>query len=373
MIKQLLTELVSIKSNYPFEKDIALYLRNLFEKNKFTVKKQQVEQDRQNLIIEKGLGSKSIVLYSHLDTVDVVDGWKTNPFQLSIKKNKAYGLGAWDMKGGMVVNILSFLDYHPKNFKLKLVFCVDEENISKGGYKLINSNIINKNDCVISTEPAFSHGINGVVTGRIGRAVYQIQIIGQSKHFFYYQKKFDVNLFASHFLNEISRLDLIINENKKQSIFARKIESSAVGMSLPEKTIIELDSAVLPPNTHELILKEIQNIGQKLNSKFNNYFKININLIKRETPFLESYEIKKTDLSFKKMCQSVQMVTGKKAIPYFRSSVADENIFGAHGMTVLGIGPEGGNAHSANEWVDLNSLENLYNILISFLKNYDLG
>ena len=68
---------------------------------------------------------------------------------------------------------------------------------------------------------------------------------------------------------------------------------------------------------------------------------------------------------------SVFETTFKKAITYLRSSIADENIFGSLGYTVLGIGPEGGNAHSANEWVSLFSLFKLNNIINIFLKKID--
>jgi acetylornithine deacetylase/succinyl-diaminopimelate desuccinylase-like protein len=81
---------------------------------------------------------------------------------------------------------------------------------------------------------------------------------------------------------------------------------------------------------------------------------------------LESYEIDKKNNYLKILKKSILLTTGKKAKPYFRSSIADENVFGFFGKIVLGIGPEGGNAHSPNEWVSIQSLMTLYQILLNF-------
>ncbi len=366
-IASLLKQLVSVKSTYPDEKEIGEYLFQLFQSHNYNPKKQIVENNRFNLTVQKGHGKKSVLLYSHLDTVNVVEGWQTDPLELNIKNGKAFGLGAWDMKGGMAVNILTFLRFHPKNFRLKLVFCVDEENISKGVQTLIKTNFINDVDCVISPEPAFDYGLRGIVTGRIGRAVYNIEIKGESRHFALYEKMYDINLFAAEFLVQISRLNRIIG-HRKQFIFARKIISEAVGMSIPPKTCIQLDSSVLPPNTHNQILDCLAGIGKNLSKKYGNYFSVKLGFLQRDTPFLESYQIKDNNPYLKLLKKSIGQKTGLAAQDYFRSSVADENVFGSHGKTVLGIGAHGGNAHAANEWVSLSSLEKLYIILNSFLE-----
>ena len=37
----------------------------------------------------------------HTDTVEYIDGWNSNPFELTLKDEKLYGLGVCDMKGGI--------------------------------------------------------------------------------------------------------------------------------------------------------------------------------------------------------------------------------------------------------------------------------
>ncbi len=82
-------------------------------------------------------------------------------------------------------------------------------------------------------------------------------------------------------------------------------------------------------------------------------------------------KLKKNDFFLKLLSKSIEKITSSRANIYFRSSIADENIFGSRGYTVLGIGPKGDNAHSSNEWVSLSSLTTLYKILNVFLKKID--
>ncbi len=367
-IKVWLKQLVALKSEYPYEKYLTDYLIRYFRKQKYQVGIDPVQKDRCNLYLEKGQGRSAVLLYAHLDTIKSGNNWRSDPYRLSISGDKAYGLGAWDMKGGMTVNILNFLRYKPINYKLKLAFCIDEENISLGGYKLAGSNFIKDVACIISTEPAFMHGNQGIVTGRMGRAVYQLCISANPVHTAYYKPRYDINLLTGKILTSLVKL-YKKNNDQKQFVFARKIISETNGMSTPTRTVIELEAAIIPPMSNVLLLTVLKKIVKTLSIKFPD-IKISVDILKRETPFLDAYQLH--DSSYlKNMKKSIYEVTGKKTVTYFRSSVADENIFGAKGLPVLGIGASGGNAHSANEWVSLKSLAVLSQIINNYLIKVD--
>lgn len=359
-----LSKLVSIPSTYPSEKNIGDYVHSMLKKNGIKVQKQYIDTHRFNVLAEKGTGPSSILLYAHLDTVGVVDGWKTDPFALTVKGDKAYGLGAWDMKAGLVANLITFLNTTSKR-KIKLAICVDEENISTGGYKLINSSFMKDVACVISTEPAFAHGLQGVVVGRIGRAVFDVTIRGKSYHFAKYNPQIDISYPLSDFIQKLKKM-CRINGDKKEFVFIRKIESHTVGMSVPENVHLQLDASILPPHTTQTMLERIRLIAQTVQKK-HDQVNIDITLHPRTTPFLNPYSINEGNAYLSHLKKSIRAVTGKRAIPYFRSSVADENIFGAEGITTLGIGPVGEGAHSANEYVLLSSVTKLINILSEFI------
>ena len=50
-----------------------------------------------NILLAKG--SPKYLVNVHLDTVPAGDGWESNPHDLIIKNDKAYGLGVCDIKG----------------------------------------------------------------------------------------------------------------------------------------------------------------------------------------------------------------------------------------------------------------------------------
>jgi len=362
----LLKELITIPSASPYEKKLVDFLMEYFQKKGYKPIKQKVEENRYNLIITKGKGKNNVILYGHLDTVPVISGWKTNPFQLKIIKDQAYGLGAYDMKGSLAVNILTFLNFQPRNFQLKLVLCVDEENISRGGYKFINSKHLKNNLCIISPEPGFKYGLKGITIGRIGRAVYQIQLITEPQHYIYYQTQTDVSLLASLIIQKLTLFNKEIN-GVRQFAFVRKISTENTGMSTPSLLMMEIDTA-LPPGITPLIM--LNKIRKQLDSIIDKYPKVTlrVNYFQRSTPFLSGYVLSKSNPYLTMLQKSVKTVISKKAVTYFRNSVADDNIFGSHNYTVLGIGPEGGNAHQNNEWVSLTSLQKLASIYHDFLE-----
>ncbi len=365
-VTSLLKKLVAIPSKYPDEQQIADFIFTYLSNRGITVSKQIVEKNRYNIVAEKGVGERSILFYGHLDTIAVTDGWKTDPFKLIIRNDRAYGLGAWDMKSGLVANIVTFLNTPVKHTKLKLAFCVDEENISKGGYHLIKTHFFKDVVCLVSPEPSFKHKLQGIVTGRVGRAPYIISIQGIPKHFGYYDEKCDPSLFTADLIQNLRNLNKSVKE-KKQFIYVNSISTQRTGLSTPSRITLEIDTSVLPPTEHQDMKQYIESIVKEVCRKYNGYFSVSVEYVSRETPFLEGYQIKASDPYLPLLTESIRKITHKKAQPYFRSSVADDNIFGSAGVSTLGIGPVGGNAHAPNEWVSLSSVYSLYNILQTFI------
>ncbi|MDQ6985268.1 MAG: M20/M25/M40 family metallo-hydrolase [Candidatus Dojkabacteria bacterium] len=369
-ITELLRSLVEIRSSYPNEKELADYIFTfLSNQNDISVDKQVVGGDRFNIIATRGTGTKSIAFYAHLDTINVVDGWKRDPFKLTIEGDRAYGLGSYDMKGGMVANIITFLETDIlEDYYFKLILCVDEEYISKGGYAVANSDFVNDVECIFSPEPAFKYGLNGITIGRVGRSVFEIELNRDSAHYNFYSPDKDLNILASKIIQNINYATY--NEqssDERQFVYVRNYVSSSVGMSVPQKVLIELDSSIIPPMNTEEMISLIENIIKTEISNFDSSINYEVRAKSRVTPFLQPYRIEKDNNYLEKLKRAVNNITGEEAKPYFRSSVGDDNIFGALGHTLLGIGPTGDNAHAPDEWVSISSIEKLIEVYIEFL------
>ncbi|MDR4887499.1 M20/M25/M40 family metallo-hydrolase [Fredinandcohnia sp. QZ13] len=90
--------------------------------------------DRPNVVgTKKGTGNgKSIIFSGHMDTVpEGDDPWSVDPFAGEIKDGKQYGLGLFDMKGGMAASMMALKLLNELGIRLKgdviIESVVDEE------------------------------------------------------------------------------------------------------------------------------------------------------------------------------------------------------------------------------------------------------
>ncbi|MFK7733011.1 MAG: acetylornithine deacetylase [Pseudomonadales bacterium] len=95
-----------------------------------------------NLIATLGSGSGGLVLSGHTDTVPYDDGkWQSDPFSLSERNNRFYGLGTSDMKGFFAVAIEAARQYTAKDLKQPIILLAtaDEESSMQGAKELAAS------------------------------------------------------------------------------------------------------------------------------------------------------------------------------------------------------------------------------------------
>lgn len=364
-----LKELVEINSIYPNEEKICNFIKTKFSELGFDVATDHIAENRFNLVVSKpSANTKSdIAFYAHLDTVKNVEGWAKDPFSLTLEGDQAFGLGAYDMKGGMVANILTFLAPELSDINSKLIFCVDEENISTGAHQVLKSDLLHDIKCIISPEPAFKHDQNGITIGRVGHPMYVVKLTRQSTHFMFYELAKDLNLLASKFITRLEKF-FIERDNHRQFVYVNKYQTQNHGMSVPESVEIELEVSLLPPLSSEELKSQLLDLLEKEARSFSGEIQFELDFKPRATPFLNPYEVELNNVYLKQLEKSVLKITSKEAIPYFRSSVGDDNVFGNAGFTVLGIGPSGACAHAPDEWVSIESIEKLKSIFVEFVK-----
>lgn len=104
-------------------KEIINYIEQFLKKLNF-----KVEQKSKYLIMEYGKNC-GLTFLGHSDTVELTDGWNTNPFDLTKKDNRLYGLGACDMKGGIAAFLQALAETDLSTLKKGIKVCItyDEE------------------------------------------------------------------------------------------------------------------------------------------------------------------------------------------------------------------------------------------------------
>lgn len=111
-------------------------------------------------------GEPKYLFNFHIDTVPVAQGWQTDPFALTIKQDKAYGLGSCDIKGAAAC-FLACVEQGLKDYAV--LFSSDEEH---GNSLCVKSFLQQKHDYdgVIVAEPTQCKAVlahRGVATAEV--------------------------------------------------------------------------------------------------------------------------------------------------------------------------------------------------------------
>src|SRR6516164_5252499 len=105
-LRRTLLDILDIYSPSGKEEDIQLYLEELLADGGFSVQRQEVEEDRYNLIVTMGNGEPRLFLAGHVDTVPA---WDLEDFGAQEEDGIIRGLGSADMKGGCAAMVEAWL------------------------------------------------------------------------------------------------------------------------------------------------------------------------------------------------------------------------------------------------------------------------
>lgn len=376
MTPALLRELVAINSIFPHEAALAKFMRQWVQQHTpAEVKTQLVQPGRRNVICRipgQQAGGRAVLLAGHLDTVPEVNGWSHPPHQPRQQDGKLSGLGAWDMKAGNAVLLACLAQYRPTYYDLVVAFTVDEENYSAGAHALIDGGYCQGVTEVLVPEPGFTHGDRGITIGRTGRASFQVRIVGRSAHGSFPQDGVNAITLASRFLAAVGQLQFGRDpEMGDTTVYPRAIHSQASGFSVPDLCDVEIDCKLVPPDSPASVLAALEQVGRQLAAAGELFTAPAISFTPRPTPFCAPYKLDR-QLPFVQLCQAAVTEVKGSATVFVRQSVADECIYAERlQVPAICIGPSGGNAHQADEYVELASLADLEQIYLKILHHLD--
>lgn len=126
---KLLRDLVAFNTIYDKDNESIIdYIENYLKKLGF-------KTDKKDKYLIMSYGSNyGLGFLGHSDTVEYVEGWKSNPHEVVEKDNYLYGLGVADMKGGIAafLNALKETDLTKLKRGIKVYITYDEEIGFKG-------------------------------------------------------------------------------------------------------------------------------------------------------------------------------------------------------------------------------------------------
>ncbi|HEY7866078.1 MAG TPA: acetylornithine deacetylase [Psychromonas sp.] len=208
------------QSNLKVINQLASWLEELGFKNE--IQAVRSAPGKYNLIATLGEGDGGLLLAGHTDTVPYDPGkWTTDPFKLTEKDNRLYGLGSIDMKGffAFVIEVLKEVDLNKLNKPLRILATADEETTMAGAQEIAEQKTFRPDYAVIG-EPT---GMVPVIMHK-GHMSEGIRITGRSGH----------SSDPDKGLNAIEIMHLVIGELKKvQQQFKEKYHNPHFDVPYP--------------------------------------------------------------------------------------------------------------------------------------------
>ncbi len=350
------------------ETEIAEYLREWMNAQGLKTELTMVEPGRPNVVgVLKGTGGgKSLMFNGHIDTVGA-DYMTIAPYDPKIEKNKLYGRGSFDMKGGLAASMAAVKSIVDSGLELRgdvvLAGVCDEEFASIGTEHLMKDLRV---DAAIIGEPT---GFNIQIAHK-GFAWIDVVTHGFAAHGSAYKVGVDAIAKMGHVLIGLEALQSILMEEKHPmvgpgSVHASIIEGGRELSTYPDRCKLEIERRLIPGENREDVDLEMQQLLQSLREgdpKFKADYEI--------TFYRGPMEISQDE----EICRLLEEETTKVlgVAPRFMQSAGlmDTQIIYDKGIPAVAYGPVGDGAHAAVEWVDLDSVYKAAQVQMEVIKRF---
>ncbi len=338
--------------------------------------------------LEGAGGGRSLLLTGHMDTVALGENiWSVDPFGGEIRDGRLFGLGAVDMKGAM-------------GAMLVLVRALVEQDVHLKGTLSY--------ECVVDEEEA---GVNATIAGRLRHGPMDAAIIPEITGLQVYPATRGALITDIIFSNkEVTWLEVGTGDETQADVVAQiglllthlddlrtsrrshpvpplyrsysdpvpvqvtKIYAGGWGsqfpIAVPPDGKIELIVQTLPGEKREDVLGEVENWLDDLVRQYPTVF------VSRPQLHFRRRWMVPTDMAadhtlVTMLADSAKSVTGRQTdvlgAPYPCDLFALQQIFDMPGVV---FGPAGGNAHAADEYVELDSLFAFWESLLVFVMRW---
>ncbi len=303
-------------------------------------------------------GGRSLMLNAHYDTVGV-EGM-AEPFSGEIRDGKLYGRGAYDMKGSLAAAMAAgkALAGTPLRGDLLVAAVADEEYGSIGTADLCARL---KVDAAIVTEPTSLR----VCLAHKGYMWIEVETTGRAAHGSKFEQGVDANMRMGRFLGELDKLERELRARPGHalvgppSLHAAMIAGGSGLSTYAASCKLQIERRTVPGETEAQALAELQGIADRLRA-------VDPSFVAAVKPFFvrQPFEVGRGASIVQCVDRAVSSVLGKAPEYFGDTPWMDSALLSAAGVETVVIGPHGAGAHADVEWVDLESVERLAEILV---------
>lgn len=335
-----------------------------FERDKVLVTSLQSSEgaEKCNIVATKGTGQGGLMLAGHMDTVSAepLSQWQTDPFVLTRKGDRLYGLGAADTKLFLASAIEATKDFPVESLQcpLVLVFTHDEETSMAGAKHLRKEGLLQARYGVVG-EPTQLIPVR-LHKGWLGA---EVTIYGQAGHgsdpeegrnAIELAQEFLARLFA--YRDDLKDFSNFFLNPPYSTLNVGVIQAGKESNKIPGQCQIEFEVRPIPSQDLTDIMNDLKRIAEEMGEIDGQ----EIAAIKFTSAPTNPTEISADSL----IVRAAEEVTGKEAVGASFSTEA--TIFNSVGLETIVLGP--GNiaqAHQPNEFVTTEYLD----ITVKILRN----
>jgi glutamate carboxypeptidase len=324
-----------------------------------TVKATSPSVGRNIIATMRGTGTGKILLLAHSDTVFKKGTAAERPYK--VVGNKAFGAGVMDDKGGILLGFEALKILKEMNFtdfeKITFLINPDEEKGSFGSRELIKQTAT-AHDVALVLE--FGSPDDKVTSWRKGIGYYGFEVKGRSAHAGAEPEKgCNALLEASHQALQLSRT---ADPKKQTTVNFTVFQAGDRPNIIPASAKVQADVRVLDAQEYDRLERDFTRLSQ---NKLLPCTQITVLAERGRPPFPPNA---KTDVLVKK-AQAIYQELGLSLGVEGSGGGTDGNYAASVGTATLdALGPVGGGAHSADEYIDLDRIAPRIYLLTKLLR-----
>jgi len=313
---------------------------------------------RTNLLAKYNQNIKPVLTFSgHTDTVPETLKWKFNPFKLTPKGDKLFGLGTCDMKGPIAAFLAAIFKTDLTKLKkgINLVFTYGEE-IDLSGIQKFLKKVKLKTKYVVLAEDT---GLKPVIASK-GAFALKIEFIGKQAHGSEVNKGINAILLAQEFIVKLKNYFKLLEQERDRlfeipyaTLNIAKIAGGDLINRVPDYCTLELEYRTINDKQGIKIYQQILKIMRLMKCKFKIYLKLQVQ------PMI---------VKNKKFIADIEKITSQKVSG--GNGTTEGSFYSKYGYDCIILGPGNDMAHEADEYITREQLEKAQEIYQKIIQAY---
>lgn len=372
-VRELLERLVAIDSVNPDlvpggagEGKIARFVAGWLEQAGLEVSLEEAAPERPNVVaVARGRGGgRTLMLNAHTDTVGVAG--MVAPFEPRVEDGRLYGRGAYDMKGSLAAVMLAAAGTARLGLAGDLIVTavVDEEYASVGTEAVARAF---RADAAIVAEPT---GLDVCVAHR-GFVWLEVETAGRAAHGSRPDLGLDAIVKMGPVLAGLEELGRRLREGLSHpllgsgSLHASLIEGGQELSSYPERCLLAIERRTVPGETSERAEAELSRLLAEITARDPDF-----RAALRTTFARPPFEVDAGEPIVAAVRRHAGTALGREPAFVGHSAWMDSAILAAAGIPTVVFGPGGEGAHAEVEWVSLEDVERLVDVLVAVAADF---